>query len=283
MKVLVFAESREGKLKGSSAEAVSAAKKLGGEVHAVVLDGKAADIAPELAQYGATKVFTVNNELTNTYQNEAFTQALNELIQQGGYNTVVGVATPMGRDFFPRLAARNKAALLTDVIELSAEGEKVKAHRPIYAGKCIVDVEPVALTFVTIRPNVFVKEVTDAGATAELAEFSPNISADSVKAKTIEIRKGQNERPDLTEASVIISGGRAVGSADNFKLLYEPADTIGASVGSSRAAVDSGYAPHDLHIGQTGVTVGGSLRPTLGISGAIQHLAGMRAKNHRSC
>ena len=142
MKVLVFAESREGKLKGSSAEAVSAAKKLGGEVHAVVLEGKAADIAPELAQYGATKVFTVNNELTNTYQNEAFTQTLNELIQQGGYNTVVGVATPMGRDFFPRLAARNKAALLTDVIELTAEGEKVKARRPIYAGKCIVDVEP---------------------------------------------------------------------------------------------------------------------------------------------
>ena len=167
--------------------------------------------------------------------------------------------------------------MLTDVVSVKNDSGKIVARRPIYAGKCIAEVcSQTALTFVTVRPNVIPSEIFNSSASAATEKFTPNFNASAFKSKIADVRKGKSEKPDLTEASLIISGGRAMGNADNFKILHDLADIVGATVGASRAAVDSGYAPHDMQVGQTGKTVNPNLYMAFGISGSIQHLAGMR-------
>ncbi|MEN9809975.1 MAG: hypothetical protein RLZZ488_1542 [Pseudomonadota bacterium] len=281
MKILVYAEVRNGKLKSTAGELLTEARKLTAgktdNIHAVLLGDGCAAHTKTLATFGAGKVFVVEAAETNTYQCEPHIQALSQLIAAQGYNLVMGAASPTGRDFFPRLAARHKSAILTDVIAVSLDAEKVVARRPMYAGKCIAEVcSQTPLTFVTVRPNVIPAEVQNTAAEAMVEKFAPNFNASAIKAKIAEVRKGKSEKPDLTEASLIISGGRAMGNADNFKILHDLADVVGATVGASRAAVDSGYAPHDMQVGQTGKTVNPNLYMAFGISGSIQHLAGMR-------
>lgn len=279
LKVLVYAEVRNGKLKSTAGETISEARRLAGagNVHAVLLGEGAAAHADTLATFGADTVYVVEHAETATYQNEPHVQAISQLVKAGGYNVVVGPASPTGKDFFPRLAARHDAALLTDVVKLRAEGDRVIATRPQYSGKALAEVaSKTSVTFVTVRPNVVAAEVTAPGAKAKVEKPSIEIDPGRVKAKIVEVRKGKSEKPDLTEASIIVSGGRALGNADNFKILHAMADVIGATVGASRAAVDSGYAPHDMQVGQTGKTVNPNLYVACGISGSIQHLAGMR-------
>lgn len=281
MKILVYAEVRNGKLKSTAPELLTEARKLvAGQVeniHAILLGDGCAAHAQTLATYGASKVFVVEAPETNTYQCEPHIQAIAQLVQAQNYSLVLGPASPTGRDFFPRLAIRHSAGLLTDVISIATEGNKITARRPIYAGKCIADVcSQTPLTFVTVRPNVIPSEIFNTSATATVEKLTPNFNTSTMKAKIVEVRKGKSEKPDLTEASLIISGGRAMGNADNFKILHDLADIVGATVGASRAAVDSGYAPHDMQVGQTGKTVNPNLYMAFGISGSIQHLAGMR-------
>jgi len=281
MNVLVYAEVRNGKLKSTAAELLTEARKLlGGQtanLHAVLLGEGCAAHAKTLATYGASKVFVVDTSETNTYQCEPHIQTIAQLVAQNSYTLVIGPASPTGRDFFPRLAARHKAAMLTDVVSLAVEGGKVVAKRPMYAGKCLAEVESqTSLAFVTVRPNVIPAEVLNASAEANISPFTPSFDTSAIKSKIVEVRKGKSEKPDLTEASLIISGGRAMGNSDNFQILHELADVVGATVGASRAAVDSGYAPHDMQVGQTGKTVNPNLYMAFGISGSIQHLAGMR-------
>ncbi|MEN9824713.1 MAG: hypothetical protein RI953_458 [Pseudomonadota bacterium] len=281
MKILVYAEVRNGKLKSTAAELLTEARRLlGGKtdnLHAVLLGEGCASHAKALATFGATKIFVVETAETNTYQCEPHIQTISQLVQSNGYNLVLGPASPTGRDFFPRLALRHKAGMLTDVISLGLEAEKVVARRPMYAGKCIAEVcSQTSLTFATLRPNVVPSEVLNASAEPVVEKFAPNLNASAMKSKIVEVRKGKSEKPDLTEASLIISGGRAMGNSDNFKILHDLADVVGATVGASRAAVDSGYAPHDMQVGQTGKTVNPNLYMAFGISGSIQHLAGMR-------
>lgn len=281
MKVLVYAEVRNGKLKSTAGELLTEARRLlGGKtenLHAVLLGDGCAAHAKTLATFGASKVFVVEAPETNTYQCEPHIQAISQLVKQNSYTLVMGPASPTGRDFFPRLAIRHNSALLTDVVSIALEGEKVYARRPIYAGKCIAEVGSHSpLTFVTVRPNVIPAEVHNAAAEVSVEKFAPSFDTSKLKAKIAEVRKGKSEKPDLTEASLIISGGRAMGNADNFKILHDLADVVGATVGASRAAVDSGYAPHDMQVGQTGKTVNPNLYVAFGISGSIQHLAGMR-------
>lgn len=279
LKVLVYAEVRSGKLKPTAGETISEAVRLAGagNVHAVLLGEGSAAHADTLATFGASKVFVVDHADTNTYQNEPHVQALGQIAKTGGYNVLVGPASPTGRDFFPRLAARHGAALLTDVVKLRAEGDRIVATRPLYAGKTLAEVaSKAALTLVTVRPNVVPATVTAPNAKAQVESVSLALDASKVKARIVEVRKGKSEKPDLTEASIIVSGGRAMANADNFKVLHTLADVVGATVGASRAAVDSGYAPHDMQVGQTGKTVNPNLYIACGISGSIQHLAGMR-------
>ena len=279
LKVLVYAEVRNGKLKSTAGEIITEALKLTSKENvSVILLGQGSAVhADTLATYGAAKIYTVDSPETNTYQNEPHVQALSQVVNAGQYQLVIGPASPTGKDFFPRLATRHGSAMLTDVVNLRVDGTQVIATRPTYSGKCLAEVaSKTSLTFVTIRPNVIPAVVSAPGAKANVEAVNVAFDATKFKATILDVRKGKSEKPDLTEANIIISGGRAMGNSDNFKILNELSDVIGATVGASRAAVDSGFAPHDMQVGQTGKTVNPSLYVACGISGSIQHLAGMR-------
>jgi electron transfer flavoprotein alpha subunit len=278
MKVLVYCEVRNGKLKSTAGELLTVAKKLAGDnVHAIALGESAATHSNTIASFGAQKVFFVDDPLTNTYQNEPHIQAISELIEKEKYTLILGPASPTGKDFFPRLAARHNSALLTDCVDILKESEKIVGTRPQYAGKCLAKTtSESSVTFATVRPNVIPAIVVNQNASANAEKISPKFNTSKMKSKILEVRKGKSEKPDLTEASVIISGGRAMGNSDNFKILHEMSEVVHATVGASRAAVDNGMASHEMQVGQTGKTVNPNLYIACGISGSIQHLAGMR-------
>jgi electron transfer flavoprotein alpha subunit len=277
MKVLVFIEQRENKLKKASLEALSTARKLAGSaanVAAVVVGSSIDGITAELKNHGADTVFAVSGAGFEHYNVFNYGSAVEQAIKSFSPTVVLGMATPMGRDVFPRLAARHDAGIATDLIELKAEGETLIGLKPMYSGKAYAEVtfQNSKIQFATLRANVFKADASDGAANVTKLEVA---AADS-KLKTVEIRKDKSEKVDLTEASVIISGGRSLGSADAFKILNEAADVLGATVGASRAAVDAGYASHEMQVGQTGKTVNPNLYIAAGISGSIQHMAGMR-------
>lgn len=278
-KVLVYAEVRNGKLKSTAAECLTQARALLGgntaNLHAVLLGEGCAQFTKQMGEFGASHVFVIDAPETNTYQGEPTIQALHQLIQKNKYTVVVGPASPTGRDFFPRLAVRNHGAMLTDVVNFAASGEHVTATIPMFLGKCSKTVvSNTSVTFVTLRPNVLAAEAKPTEYVVE--KWDAQFDKTKFTAKVVEVRKGSGERPDLTEANVIVSGGRAVGSKENFKILFDCADVVHGSVGASRAAVDSGYAPYEMQVGQTGKTVNPNLYIACGISGSIQHLSGMR-------
>lgn len=278
MKVLVFVEQREGKIKSSALEALTVGAKLAGSAGdcAAVLVGQGVEgLVSQLKGYGADTVYVVDSADHKLYNPIGYANAVGEAIKAHGAKIVVGTASPMGRDVFPRLAARFDGGILTDLTAVEATGDGISGVKPMYAGKVLAKVatKGAPVSFVSIRPNVFKAEQTGAGNAAAAKLSAP--AADG-RLKTVEIRKGKSEKPDLTEASMIVSGGRSLASADNFKILHELADVLHATVGASRAAVDSGYAPHDMQVGQTGKTVNPNLYIAAGISGSIQHMAGMR-------
>jgi len=279
MKVLVFIEQRDGKIKSSAFEALTIGAKLAGnaaDCAAVIVGSGVENLATQAKGFGCDTVHVVDGGDFKDYNPANYCAAVEAAIKGHGAKVVVGTASPMGRDIFPRLAARFDGAIATDLVEISMNGDSVQGVKPMYAGKCLAKValQNAPVQFVTIRPNVFKPENTGAGS-ANVAKL--NVSAVSgSRIKTVEVRKGKSEKADLTEAQVIISGGRALGNAENFKILQDCSDVIGATVGASRAAVDSGYASHDMQVGQTGKTVNPSLYIACGISGSIQHMAGMR-------
>ena len=179
----------------------------------------------------------------------------------------------MGRDLFARLAAKMDCGYISDAVEVGCEESSVCAIKPMYAGKCLAKIKMQTFGMVSIRPNVF-PAATKGSSSDPVSRIAPDLPDTSLVNE--EIRKGASEKPDLTEATHIISGGRAMANADNFKILHTCADTINATVGASRAAVDAGYAPHDMQVGQTGKTVNPNLYIACGISGSVQHMAGMR-------
>lgn len=280
-KILIYAEVRHGKLKSTAGECLSEARQIfqnqDYQLDAVLLGENCAQHANTLAQFGAQNVYVVNSEHTNTYQGEPTVQAISQLIEKNNYNLIIGPASPTGRDFFPRLAARHQSAILSDVLELSLENNKPAAVVTMYLGKCNKTVvSETTKTFVTLRPNVRPAQIANADAQANVENFEPQFDTSKFTSKVTEVRKNDSGKIDLTEAKVIITGGRPLGSQENFKILYEFADIMQGSVGASRAAVDSGYAAYDMQIGQTGKTVNPNLYIACGISGSIQHLSGMR-------
>ena len=280
MKVLVFLEQREGRVKSSSFEAASLALKVGGDrgnIAGVLIGGQGSEgILEEARKHGIGKVYTATDSSLTTFNVLSYTAAMQQAIENFQPETVIATATPMGREIMPRIAARLNAGLLTDLTDVKiSSGKIVGGLKPMYAGKVIAEVafKQDGLRFVTIRPNAF--PITEAD--GETITESVNLSGgEDTNLTTKELRKGQSDKPDLTEAVRIVSGGRALGNAENFKILDDAAEVIGATVGASRAAVDSGYAPHEMQVGQTGKTVNPSLYIACGISGSIQHMAGMR-------
>ncbi len=278
--VLIFAEHQDGKIKKTALELATKGKELaaglGGQVEAVLIGNAGEAAAKELGPYGVKKIYVLENPKLEKYNTVGFVKVLADLVNEVKPEIFLASATPAGKDLFPRLAGRLNTGLASDVVDLKIDGGKLLATHPVYSGKALVDVKIPNSTpqMALVRPNSFGVEIPDAGSAAEIQKKAADPG--ELKAEMKDLVKGQSDKVDLTEAEIIVSGGRAMKEAANFKILFDLADVIGASVGASRAAVDSGYAPHDMQVGQTGKVVNPKLYMAFGISGAIQHLAGMR-------
>jgi len=272
--VLVVVEHSGGAPKKVTLEMLTLARTLG-EPAAVVLGGPgaAAPLTERLGEYGATKVYTAESDELAGYLVAPKATVLASLIREVAPAAVLLGSTQEGKEIAGRLAVKLDNGLLTDVSDLAADGT---ATQVVFAGSTIVKSQVTkGLPLVTVRPN----SVTPAAAPATPATESVSLSvadADKLVRVVDRVVEQKGSRPELTEASVVVSGGRGLGSAENFKLVEELADLLGGAVGASRAATDSGFYPHQFQVGQTGKTVSPQLYVALGISGAIQHRAGMQ-------
>jgi len=261
---------------------LSKAKEMaGGEpVTALLLGSGVEGLAAEMGPYGADSVQVFDADILKDYTTDAYTKVIADAVKEGDPNILLGPATATGKDLLPRVAARLDTGLASDCIDVTVEGGKLVATRPMYAGKCVVEATVPEATpqMASVRPNVLSVGEADASKQAEVTKKDVAVSDADLKAVLKEIVKGASEQVDLTEAANIVAGGRAMKEKDNFKILWDLAEVLGpgTTVGASRAAVDSGYAEHSLQVGQTGKVVNPNLYIACGISGAIQHLAGMR-------
>lgn len=278
--VLILAEHQEGNVKKTAFELATKAQELagqiGGQAEAVLIGTGDEGLAKQLAAYGVKKVYLLECPALEKYNAEGYTKVLADLAQEIKPDIFLAAATPLGKSCIPRLSGRLNTGLVSDTVDLKIDGGKLVATHPIYSGKALVDIKipNSSPQMALIRPNSFGAGNPQEGATAEVEKKSAD--AGELKAKMMDLVKGASDKVDLTEADIIVSGGRAMKNSENFKILDDLAEVIGASVGASRAAVDSGYAPHDMQVGQTGKVVNPKLYMAFGISGAIQHLAGMR-------
>jgi electron transfer flavoprotein alpha subunit len=283
--ILAFIEARDGEIRKVSLEVVTAARQLadalGVDVHAVVLGGAGVgEKAGELGRYGADVVFVGESEALGRYSPEGYCAVLVSFVEEHGCGAAVFAATSMGKDLAPRVAARLGVGYANECTALEVEGGEVVAVRPRYAGKVVAREgftgKPAVLS---VRANVFTpKESPKPGAVQTL---DVSMAQADFGAVVKEIRAAAGAKLDVGEAPVVISGGRGLKDPENFKLIEDLAAAFGnAAVGASRAVVDAGWRPHAEQVGQTGKTVSPSLYIAVGISGAIQHLAGMRTARY---
>lgn len=280
--IFAFAETRDGELRKSAREVLTAARQLadetGAEVHAVVL-GPAGiqDAATALGRWGADRAWVGESDVFQRPSAEGATTVLANFIREHACDIALFPATAMGKDLAPRVAARLGVGYASDCTVLDMEGGALVVTRPEYAGKVLTRVRfgetPAVLS---IRPNVFTPRESPREAPVEMLDVS--MSAADLGSVVREIRAAAGETLDVSEAPIIVSGGRGMREPENFHLLEELAAAFGgkAAVGASRAVVDAGWRPHGEQVGQTGKTVSPTLYFAIGISGAIQHLAGMR-------
>lgn len=273
--VTVFTEFANGKLKKSAIELLTVARASGMKVHALALGSGAKGLADELAQYGVDEASLGDNAAFDQYNPEAFTNVVSQVLGEQKANVVLASASMLGRDLFPRVAARLKGGIASDCTELTLSGGKVSARRPMYAGKCTAEVsfKEGETQFVLMRPNQLPAGAPEGKKSVAVKDVAA--PAGDLKTLIKQVVKGASEKLDLSEANIIVSGGRGMKEPANFKMLEELADVLGATVGASRAVVDAGWVPHTMQVGQTGKTVAPTLYIAAGISGAIQHLAGM--------
>ena len=269
MSVLVYAEHDKASLKTETHKLVNAAQKMGGDIHVLVAGEGCQAVAEAAAQIdGVAKVLVADNAAYKHQLAENTADLVLELA--GDYSHVVAAATTTGKNFMPRVAALLDVAQVSDIIGVKSEDTFV---RPIYAGNAIATVQSSdGKKVITVRAASF-----DAAGTSGSAEIAAiDVVKGSEKSDFVSAELTESERPELTAAEVVISGGRGMQNGDNFKLLEGIADKLGAAIGASRAAVDAGFVPNDMQVGQTGKIVAPQLYIAVGISGAIQHLAGMK-------
>lgn len=279
-KVLIVLEQRDNQLKKISFEAARAgselANKLSGEVEAIVVGNTVPELST-LGGFGVAKVTLLKNSELSNYSSSAYAKVITEYANNINADILIFGNTSMGKDLAPKVSVKLDAGIAMDVISLENSEGRVIASRPVYAGKALIDINITSAKKVfTIRPNVF-NPGESSGDSAEVIEKV--IDSVDLSSKVIEIKKAEGKL-DVAEASIIVSGGRGLKEADNFKLVEDLADVLGAAVGASRAVVDAGWRPHAEQVGQTGKTVSPNLYVALGISGAIQHLAGMRSSKY---
>jgi electron transfer flavoprotein alpha subunit len=275
MKFLVFIEQRDGKIRKASLEALSLARRLAGGPVAAVLPGKGvAGLAKDLGKYGAGVVYVADRDDLALYSNKGYVGALDAAAGKESPNAVLIAATAMGKDVAPRFAARHDVSVLADLMDLRLEGDRLVGWRPVYSGKARAEVDcgNASLQIATTRPNVFPAEAQDAPEprveTLELGEIAP-------RAKVIKVETSESKELDVSEADIIVSGGRGIRGPENWPLIRDLQQALGAALGASRAVVDAGWIDHQHQVGQTGKVVSPTLYVACGISGAIQHLAGM--------
>ncbi|CAM4091631.1 electron transfer flavoprotein subunit alpha/FixB family protein [Bacillus cereus] len=275
-KVLVMGEVRDGSLRNVSFEAVAAAKTIaeGGEVVGLLVGDSVTSFANELIHYGADRVVTVENDKLKSYTSDGYAQAFLAVYAEEKPEGIVFGHTALGKDLSPKLAAKLEAGLVSDVTALEVEGGNVIFTRPIYSGKAFEKkIVTEGILFATVRPNNIATLEKDESRSGDVS----SITVDVKDLRTIiqDVVRKTAEGVDLSEAKVIIAGGRGVKSEEGFKPLKELADVLGGAVGASRGACDAEYCDYSLQIGQTGKVVTPDLYIACGISGAIQHLAGM--------
>jgi electron transfer flavoprotein alpha subunit len=277
--VLVVAEIRDGALKKVTFEMIGEGRRiadqLGGSVFAVALGQGIGDAVAPLAHYGADKVFVADDDALAEYTAEAYSNVLAGLVDQIEPALVLIGATTQGKDLAPRLAARLGVGLASDCTGFAVQDAELHITRPIYAGKAVATARETARPYMaTVRPNIFPAPEPDDSREAPVETIS--VDAGEIRAKVVELIKEAGERVELTEADIVVSGGRGLKEPENFALIEELAGVLGAAVGASRAAVDAGWKDHSYQVGQTGKVVTPTLYIACGISGAIQHLAGMK-------
>ena len=271
-RILIVAEHVNGKLNAATARCVTAARQIGGTIDIAVLAADPSAVAAQAAALdGVTRVLAVANPANANALGAV--QAPQVVTLAGGYTHVLGPSTTFGKDLMPRVAALLGEAQVSDIMKVI---DARTFERPIYAGNAIITVKvPEGRTVVaTIRSASY--PATGAGAAAAPVEATTVDAALPTHTRFVKLEAGASDRPDLQTAARVISGGRALGSAENFQLIYGLADKLGAGVGASRAAVDAGYAPNDMQVGQTGKIIAPELYVAIGISGAIQHLTGIK-------
>ncbi|CAB3390415.1 electron transfer flavoprotein subunit alpha/FixB family protein [Kyrpidia spormannii] len=275
---LVMADLRGGKVRNVTYEALAAARRLaeGGEVSVALVGDGVSGFAQGLGAYGADKVYVVEDTGLKHYTPDAYASVMERLIRTADPDVVLFAHSAIGRDLAPKLAARFGAGQVSDVVDVGLEDGKIVFTRPIYAGKAFTKVTiSDGKVFATVRPNNLSADEPDAGRSATVETVGAGLSGASLRTVVKEVVQKATSGVDLTEAKIIVSGGRGVKSAEGFKPLYELAEVLGAAVGASRAACDAGYCDYSMQIGQTGKVVTPDLYIACGISGAIQHLAGM--------
>lgn len=271
----------DGSVRQVTFEALSEARskiagKLGGQLCGVLIGSGVSGHAAELGKYGAEKVYVVDNELLKNFNTEGYTTALSELIKKHSPAVVIAGNTVFGQDYFPAVAARVGAGVTMDAIEIDlTDDKKLKIKRFSHSSKAIptqvfLDHHPM---MTTVRPNSF--KAAEDPKTPEVVDGAVTINPGDIKSRVVEIKTKESDRPELTEAERVVSGGRGLGSEENFKFIYQLADMLGAAAGATRAAVDAGYCPYDMQVGQTGKAVSPNLYIAIAISGSVQHFAGM--------
>jgi electron transfer flavoprotein alpha subunit len=275
MKFLVFIEQRDGKVRKASLEALSLARKLaGGPVAAVIAGRGVATLAKDLGRAGAGTVYVADRDELALYSSQGYVGALDAAAQKESPDAVLIAATAMGKDVAPRFAARRDVGVLADVMDLRLEGDRLVGSRPVYSGKARAEVDcgVSKLQVATTRPNVFPVETLDAAEpkieTLDLGPISP-------RARVVKVETSESKELDVSEADVIVSGGRGIKGPENWPMIRDLQQALGAALGASRAVVDAGWIDHQHQVGQTGKVVSPTLYVAAGISGAIQHLAGM--------
>ncbi len=281
-KILVVAELGGGSVKKSTNSAITFARDaiaaVGGSFDIVVLGKNAQALASKLSDYGAGSVFASDDAYLNDYVGERYSPTISAFAVQNAYDVVVVTATAFGKDLAPRLAARLDAGLASDIVRVEAAGGKLQYKRPMFAGNALALMgisTPIAV--VSVRQAEFAAAAPSGSGSAKGSiAVTKQASAERVEYLGFD-ESAKSARPELTEATTVVSGGRALKSSEGFKTVLEPlVDAFGAAMGASRAACDAGYVPNDLQVGQTGKVVAPKLYVAVGISGAIQHLAGMK-------
>ncbi len=280
-KILAVLEQRDGQIKRSGFEAASTAanlaKDLSTTAEAVVVGDVISNIN-EVSKYGIQKVTHIKNlDLTN-YSSSGYTDLISSLAKESGYDILILSNTALGKDLAPRLSIRLDAGCIVDCVKVNVSGSELTFTRPTYAGKALIDVKLLSdKKVITLRPNVFKAQIV--GNPSQVEIVVKEVSDVNLKSKVTSFKKSEGKL-DVAEADIIVSGGRGMKGPENFHLIEELANALGAAVGASRAVVDAGWRPHSEQVGQTGKTVSPTLYVACGISGAIQHLAGMSSSKY---